>query len=63
MTGGLSLERWRLAGWPGGVSPPDRQTLNVRLITNAGASLPVGSEDAAGPAGETPAFRPRTACL
>ena len=23
-------ERWRLAGWPGGVSPPNRQTLDVR---------------------------------
>jgi hypothetical protein len=30
----------------------------MSLITDAGASLPFGSEDAAERAGETPAFRP-----
>jgi hypothetical protein len=30
------------------------------LVTKAGASLPFGGEDAAEPAGETPALRPRT---
>jgi len=24
-----ATERWRLAGWTGGVLPPNRQTLNI----------------------------------
>ena len=49
-----------LAGWPGGFSPPNRQSLHILCEQEAGASLPFGGGDAAEPAGETPAFRPRT---
>jgi len=50
------MERWRLAGWLGGVLAAEPANPQILLIT---ASLPFGSEDAAEPAGETPAFRPR----
>jgi hypothetical protein len=43
-----------LASSPAGsarVSPPNRQTLNIRWYHDAGASLPFGGEDAAEPAG------------
>ena len=42
---GLRSERWRLAGWPGGVSPPVwQESIQLRK--------PLQRRDAAGPAGE-----------
>jgi hypothetical protein len=63
MANGLNLAQWSagvLAGWLGGVSPPNRQNPQHSLITRAAASLAFGGADAAGPAGETPALRPQT---
>jgi len=45
-----------LAGWTGGVPPPNRQPLDIRWKHTACASLPFGGADAADPAGETPAL-------
>jgi len=30
-----ATERWRLAGWPGGVSPPTRQDAKLSPVTAA----------------------------
>jgi hypothetical protein len=50
-----------LAGWLGCVLAAELPTPRISLVTTTRASLPFGSEDAAGPAGETPALRPNAA--
>jgi len=45
-------ERWRLAGWLGGVSPPNVRLAQVLCYQRDSRVCRFGSEDAAGPAGE-----------
>jgi len=50
-------ERWRLAGWLGCVPAAEWEACQVFCYQRDSRVCRFGSEDAAGPAGVTPAFR------